>query len=282
MSSYGRWLSALNQPFHMLAIEVLIKCFGSFRARESLGLVQPRPNYAYGLLRAADISLWLGRSKATVIEFGVAAGAGLLAMIETAEQVTRATGVAFRIVGFDSGRGLPAFEGYKDHPELWAPGDFAMSDRARLEERVRGKAELVFGDIADTVGPFMDSLNPEAPLGFIAVDVDLYSATVACLRVLTGRPELYNPAVAVYLDDITTYFGNRWCGEVAAVEEFNTAQPRRKIDRDYTLPGRRPHKALGWYPRMYVAHILDHDVRTRVRTREEAGRMGDLRYLTDY
>jgi hypothetical protein len=275
MPNYGRWLAMLNQPLHMMAIEAAVKCFGSFRAKEQLGLIQPRPNYAYGLLRAADQCRWLGIRKTTVIEFGVAAGAGLMAMINIAEQVTRQTGVEFRIVGFDSGQGLPHFEGYKDHPELWIPGDFAMPDRTQLERRVQGRAELVFGDIADTVAPFIQTLTSDAPLGFISVDVDLYSATVSALRVLTGEPEKYNPAIAVYLDDFTTYFGNRWCGELAAVEEFNTAQDYRKIDKDYTLPGRRPHKSMSWYNRMFVAHVLDHDLRTRIRTSEEAQRLPD-------
>lgn len=282
MSSSGRWFSMVNQPVHMMAIAAIVKCFGSFRAKEQLGLIQPRPSYAYGLLRAADFCLWLGKRRTTVIEFGVAAGGGLLAMIKIAEQITRLTGVEFRIVGFDSGQGLPAFEGYKDHPELWIPGDFAMPDRSQLEHRVKGKAELVFGDIKDTMDPFMRTLTPDAPIGFISVDVDLYSASVSCLRVLDGKAEWYHPAVAMYLDDITTYFGNRWCGELAAVEEFNTAHATRKIDRDYTLPGRRPHKFLGWYNRMFVAHVFDHDLRTRVRTREESDRMGDCQYFTNH
>ena len=282
MSSYVRWLSAINQPIHMMVIEAVVNVFGTFRAKEQLGLAQPRPNYAYGLLRAADLCRWQGKKKATVVEFGVAAGDGLLAMIDNAEKITRETGVEFQIVGFDTGQGLPPFEGYKNHPELWFPGDFAMPDRAILEEKIRGRAKLVFGDIGDTVPQFMQTMSPDAPLGFISVDVDLYSATVSCLRILTGKPELYCPAVAVYLDDITTYFGNRWCGELAAVHDFNDAQELRKIDKDYTLPGHRPHKRLRWYESMFVAHILDHDLRTRVRTREEFARMGDLSLLTDH
>ena len=264
----------------MIAIEILVKAFGSFRAKEQLGLIHPRPSYAYGLLRAADICRLLGKRRTTVVEFGVAAGSGLFAMVDIADQVTRATGIEFRIVGFDSGQGLPRFEGCKDHPELWVPGDFAMPDRVHMEERLRGKAELVFGDIAETVTPFMKTMTPDAPLGFVSVDVDLYSSTVSCLRILTGRSDLYNPAIAVYLDDFTTYFGNRWCGELAAINEFSDANATRKIDRDYTLPGHRPHKHLHWYNRMFVAHVLDHDLRTRVRTREESARMGSLDFLT--
>lgn len=280
--SFVRGLSALNQPVHMMAIAALTRVFGSFRVRERMGLVQPRPSYAYGLLRAADLCVWMGKKKATVIEFGVAGGMGLIAMADVADEVKSATGVEFRVVGFDTGSGLPRFEGAKDHPELWVPGDFAMPDPDKLRERMRGRAELVFGDIEDTVGLFLKTLTPDAPLGFISVDVDLYSASVSCLRVLTGAPELYTPAVSVYIDDVTTFFNHRWGGELAAVHEFSDSQPSRKIDKDYSLPGHRPFKNLRWYDRMFVAHILDHELRTRTRTREEVQGMGPFENFYDY
>lgn len=280
--SSASMLSALNQPVHMMAIAALTRMFGSFRARERLGLVQPRPSYAYGLLRAADLCIWMGRKRATVIEFGVAGGNGLVAMADVAREVKAATGIDFRIVGFDTGRGLPHFEGAKDHPELWVPGDFAMPDPAQLRERLQGRAELVFGDIKDTIGPFMNTLSADAPLGFISVDVDLYSASVSCLRVLEGAPELYAPAVSMYLDDVTTFFNNRWGGELAAVHEFSEAHAHRKIDTDHSLPGPRPYKNVRWYDRMYVAHILDHELRTRTRTPEEVRGMGPVDCFCNY
>ena len=104
---------------------------GDFRTREQHGLIG-RPNYLYGMLRAADCAKYFGKTSVTAIEFGVASGAGLVNMVDLAELITKETGVKFRIVGFDTGAGLPTIEGYKDHPEIWNPGDFAMEDRPAL------------------------------------------------------------------------------------------------------------------------------------------------------
>ena len=49
----------------------------SLRDRERFGIIS-RPNYMYGMLRAADVAKYCGKRNVTVIEFGVASGAGLL------------------------------------------------------------------------------------------------------------------------------------------------------------------------------------------------------------
>lgn len=233
---------------------------GDFRTREKYGLIG-RPNYLYGMLRAADCAKYFGQSSVTAIEFGVASGAGLLNMLELAEQITKETGIRFRIVGFDTGSGLPSVRGYKDHPEIWSPGDFATESRNVLVERLKGRAEVYWGDIADTVGPFIAAVDPECPIGFISVDVDIYSAAKAALTCLMSRVEKYTPAVSMYFDDVSFYFANRWAGELAAISEFNAENELRKIDHDRSLPGHRPAKAAGWYPAMYVCHMLDHPAR---------------------
>lgn len=276
-----RFLSAINQPLHMMAVAAWIRLFGSFRQKERMGLLQPRPSYAYGMLRAADIALWLGKKKITVIEFGVSVGMGFFAMIGLADMIEKETGVRFRVVGFDAGAGLPMFEGYKDHPELWVPGDFSMPSEEEMRRKIGGKAELIIGDIKNTVGGFMDTMTEDAPLGFVSVDVDLYSSTVSALKVFSGRAELYNPAMPLYLDDISTFFGNSYCGELAGVNEFNDTHDLRKIDIDFTLPGHRPYKHLNWYDRMRVCHVLDHDIRTRTRTAEELSVLENYTYLSE-
>jgi hypothetical protein len=179
------------------------------------------------------------------------------------------TGVEFRIVGFDTGKGLPEPEGCKDHPELWTGGDFFPEDPARLQRQIAGRAELVLGDIHDTIGPFVASLEPGCPLGFVSVDVDIYSATVAALRGLEGPADRYLPAISCYFDDVAFYFANDWCGELAAIREFNDAHGTRKIGPDRSLPGARPVAAATWYTCMYAAHILDHPLRTSVRRKGE-------------
>ena len=236
----------------------------SFRVKEKYGLVN-RPAYAYGMLRAADIASYFGKQEVTVCEFGVAQGSGLLNMVELAHDITRETGVRFRIYGFDTGEGLTEIGGYKDHPEIWSEGDYPMFNKAELLDKLQGRAELVIGDIQDTVGGFVDhDLTSAAPLGFVSIDVDIYSSSKHALTCLQGRPDLYTPAVSVYLDDVSTYFSNRWCGELAAVDEFNAENKLRKIDVDRTLPGHRTDRDRIWFERMYVCHVLDNAARSRV------------------
>ena len=233
---------------------------GDFRAREQHGLIG-RPNYLYGMLRAADCAKYFGKTSVTAIEFGVASGAGLVNMVELAELITKETGVKFRIVGFDTGAGLPTIQGYKDHPEIWNPGDFAMEDRPALLKTLNSSADVIWGDIAETIKPFTDEISASSPIGFISVDVDIYSATKSALKCLSGSPEKYLPAVSMYFDDVSFYFANEWAGELAAIAEFNSENGSRKVGRDRSLPGHRPVKADRWYSSMHVCHIFDHPAR---------------------
>ena len=241
---------------------------GDLRMRERYGLVD-RASYAYGMLRAADVAKYFGKQSVTVVEFGVASGHGLLNMIELADVIGDETGVEFRVFGFDTGAGLPELIGYRDHPELWRGGDFAMEDRDTLTRKIAGRAEIIWGDIADTVGAFTETLSSDAPLGFVSVDVDIYTATKAALQCLTGSPAAYLPAVSMYFDDVTFFFANRWAGELAAIEEFNAEHELRKIDVDRSLPGSRRRPYSPWYRNMYACHVLDHEGRQRVRERAE-------------
>lgn len=235
---------------------------GDFRTREQYGLID-RANYTYGMLRAADCAAYFGTGSVTAIEFGVASGAGLLNLVDLAEMIERETGVKFRIVGFDTGAGLPTVEGFKDHPEIWSAGDFVMEDRAGLLKKLDGRAEVIWGDIAETVEPFIEGVSANAPIGFISVDVDIYSGAKSALKCLNGSSDKYTPAVSMYFDDVSFFFANRWAGELAAIEEFNDENHRRKIDSDRSLPGHRPSKPAAWYQSMYVCHILDHEARQR-------------------
>jgi hypothetical protein len=248
--------------------ESWINRYGDFRSRERYGLIT-RANYLYGMLRAADVAKYFGKQRVTVIEFGVASGGGLSNMVDLAGAIERETGIKLRIVGFDTGSGLPSVNGHKDHPEIWNPGDFATEDRDKLLDKLGGRAEIIWGDIGHNIDAFTDAIAPSEPLGFISVDVDIYSATRAALRCLTRKPEKYNPAISMYFDDVSFFFANKWAGELAAIAEFNEAYELRKIDRDRSLPGRRPSKAENWYSKMYVCHILDHEARQKTRVRGE-------------
>lgn len=251
---------------------------GTFREKELFGLIN-RASYTYGMLRAADTASFFGKSAVTACEFGVATGMGLTNMAEVAELIQAETGIRFRVVGFDTGAGLPPPIGYKDHPELWSSGDFAMEDPAQLRAKLKGRAELILGDIHNTIDAFSATLTPDCPLGFVSIDVDIYSGTVAALRALGGRAELYLPAISFYLDDVGSYFSNVACGELCAVNEHNQAHPLRLIDIDRSLPGRRTEAAASWYRSMYVCHVLDHPFRTQPRARGSLSLQDHLRFM---
>lgn len=254
-------IDVLRRPIGYMAAKAYVNTFGSLRQKERWGCLN-RPFYAYGMLRAADLALFEGKQQVTVCEFGVARGDGLLNMLELAEVIGPALGLTFRVIGFDTGAGLPRIVGYKDHPEMWIPGDFSMGEsQDDLRKRIGGRAVLVIGDIEQTIDGFTATLTEDAPLGFISIDVDTYSSTVSALRCLAGRPELYTLAASVYLDDINGYTSSRWSGELAGVAEFNDVHMNRKIDRDRTLPGTRPSGRMPWHAKMFTCHVFDHPIR---------------------
>ena len=81
--------------------------FGGFRAKVEFDLVSRRP-YAFGVLKAADMFRAFQLSGTLyALEFGVASGDGLISMARIAHRVTRVTGVEIKVVGFDTGTGLP-------------------------------------------------------------------------------------------------------------------------------------------------------------------------------
>jgi hypothetical protein len=240
--------------------------FGSFRERERYGLVN-RANYAYGMLRAADVARFFGIKSIAVCEFGVATGNGLMNMLDLADLIKHESGVDFRIVGFDTGSGLLPPVDHRDHPELWSAGDFSMGDAAALGARIGGRAELIIGDIKDNIDAFRNSLTPDCPLGFVSIDVDVYTASASSLRVMQGRYDQYLPAVGYYFDDVASYFSNEACGELLAIREHNAGQPLRPLGIDRSLMNRRVLQLAPWHDSMYVCHILDHPDRNVPRKR---------------
>ncbi len=257
------FLERLTEPLHLNVMSPFVLAFGGFRAKVAWDLV-PRHHTAYGLLKAADYAAALGLEEVTAIEFGVAAGAGLLNLCEVAARVTRATGIRFRIVGFDTGRGMPPPRDYRDHPEYYAEGDFP-TDVAALSARLPANARLVVGDVAETVPAFVAELTASAPVGFVAVDVDYYWSAVESLAVFTGPADRYLPITLVYLDDVEEEGVNPWCGELLAVNQFNDAHPRRKITPFNFLRQRRIFRRAKWIDHLFALHVLDHPTRSAPR-----------------
>jgi hypothetical protein len=255
-----------TEPIHLNLLSAIIAMCGTYRAKVDFDVVV-RQQYAFPILYAADAAKQGGYKTVTIIEFGVAGGAGLLNMCRIAARTRAATGIEFRVVGFDTGKGMPAPIDYRDLPESFQAGDFPM-DVERLRNALPEFAELVIGDIADTVPTFLESLSHETPIAFVAVDVDYYSSARKALKVLTGAPQSYLPVVPVYLDDIGVDGSNPWTGELLAVEEFNRENRLRKIAPFTLLRSRRIFKNTQWIDRMFAAHIHDHALRSPARRRQ--------------
>jgi hypothetical protein len=257
----------LSEPLHLNLLSLGVALFGSFRMKVAYDLVI-RHNHAYAILAAADLARELRLRRVTLVEFGVAAGAGLLNMGAIARRVTRETGVEFDLVGFDTGKGMPAPRSHKDHPEIYQQGDFPMN-QDELRTVLPANARLVLGELKDTLPTFLREVRDEAPIGFISIDVDYYSSTVDALKVCEGRPAQYLPRTQVYLDDLEHPSHNSWCGERAAVLEFNAAHELRKIEPHAFLRGYRIFRNARWIDHMFTLHVLDHASRaTLVQPRE--------------
>lgn len=232
--------------------------------------LEGRAPYAWGMLAATDAARFFGFAEITVIEFGVAAGNGLFEMCRLASLIGDLTKVRIHVTGFDNCIGLPAPENFRDHPELWSAGDFAMGDAEPLRRKLPSDCRLVIGDIADTLGGFLANLDKRAPIGFCAVDTDLYSSSVSAFKIYTGDPLLYLPVGIAYCDDtlggasrIGSLLRNRKAGQLLALEEFNTRHEHRIIDEIRTLKYRRPLFHEQWIEQVFAVHILDHPARNK-------------------
>ena len=218
-----------------------------------------RPHYAFGLLRSAVEARILGYRQLTAIEFGVAGGNGLLAMEKYAADISQLVGIDIQVVGFDSGAGLPTLSDYRDLPYLWAPGDFAM-DVASLESRLQS-VTLRLGPIAETLPTFLEELGANAPIGFVAVDVDLWSSTRDCLELFDADPLTRLPRVWCYFDDIVETIPE--VGELLAIREFNDAHESIKIRQPFNLRRNIPLQPV-WAEQMWQAHSFYHPAYTQL------------------
>ncbi len=246
----------LSEPLHLNLLSVPVALFGSTRAKIYFDLLV-RQHHAYGLLQAADRAAALGDKRVTVIEFGVANGAGLMNLCRLAEPISKATGIGFDIVGFDTGRGMPVPLDYRDHPEFYESRRFPMQAPERLRAALPHNAELIIGPIRETVSEF----DPRSPIGFVSIDVDYYSSTRDCLNVFTRQPQQYQPVVDLYLDDVYYAGHNAWCGEMRAIREFSDAHETRRIGPTNFLRESRLFKNATWISQFYSLYVLDHPAR---------------------
>jgi hypothetical protein len=215
-----------------------------------------RPAYAYGVIQAAAIARALKIERISVVEFGVAGGAGLIALEECATIAEKLTGVKIDVYGFDTGVGLPKPEDYRDQPNMWFEGQLPMN-RDLLESKLT-RAQLRIGHVRDTVKDFI--AEKPAPIGFISNDMDLYSSTRDSFALFAGATDIVLPRVVMYFDDIFGHTYNEFTGERLAINEFNAAHEKRKLSPipglRYFLPRLFDH--MLWPDCMYYAHFFDH------------------------
>ena len=152
-------------------------------------------HYAFGVYEGAKRAKDLGINEITVIEFGVANGRGLMAMALYATKIQKCLGIKINVLGFDSGEGMPATEGYKDHPEIYATGDFPMQDRKKLVSILPANTQLIFLDlIKSNWTGFL-----KAPIAYMSIDVDYYSSAIAILKYLIDlKSDLLLPNIDLF------------------------------------------------------------------------------------
>jgi hypothetical protein len=263
----------LGEPLHLNALSALVRLFGGFRMQVEFDLIERR-RYAFALLQAADWAKRYGVRRIFALEFGIAAGAGLMNLAWLAERVTRETGVAIDIVGFDTGTGMPPPVDYRDYPEEFREGDFPTTDSATLARLLPANVRVIYGPTAETARGFADTVD--APIGFISFDLAFYSSTVDAMQVLRGPAANYLPTVSCYIGGITMETANPDVGELLAIAEFNAAEPLRKIHPTTWLRERRVFKNAFWHRQIYTFHVHDHPQRSGNSQLERA-----VRYLED-
>lgn len=219
-----------------------------------------RPWYAFPLITAVAQAERLGLRAITVVEMGVWLGEGLLNLASLCQLISTTVGIEIRVVGFDTGTGLPSVADYRDHPELWYTGELASPDLESLKARLPENTKLVIGDIRDTIDKFTEQLTSEAPLAFMALDVDTYSSSVDCLKVFrNANPTCLLPATPVYVDDsYINIMQNEYCGEALAIHEFNESELSRKILKKIVRTNR---PQMPWHHAIHFCHVFDHPAR---------------------
>lgn len=215
------------------------------------------PHYAYGVLVSCMQARMLGFDRVTVIEFGVAGGNGLVALESASAEIGPQVGVTVDVLGFDTGEGMPSSDDPKDVVYWFRPAAFKM-DVARLQRRLT-TARLVLGRIEDTVAEATRELD--GPIGFCALDMDYYSATVSALSIFDADQSTRLPRVLLYADDIFGYHDlnvmSTDVGEERAIADFNESHDRIRIGSIRGLRHKRPIPAM-WNDKMFALHDFDH------------------------
>jgi hypothetical protein len=215
------------------------------------------PQYIWGTAQGAALARVLGETRISVIEFGVANGAGLIALESIATAISELTDIGIDVFGFDTGTGLPSPVDFRDQPNMWYGGQLPM-DKQTLLSRLT-TAKLCLGPVNDTLPRFIN--DRPSPIAFASFDMDLYSSTRDALKIFEADHSFLLPRVFSYFDDILGHTYNDFCGERLAISEFNSNHANTKICPIYGLKYFIPRAAYamhGWPEGMHIAHLFDH------------------------
>ncbi|MET8289498.1 hypothetical protein ABZV80_30305 [Streptomyces sp. NPDC005132] len=237
--------------------------------RYTFGLVD-RPMYAYGVRKAVELAASVGSSGVSLVEFGVGAGGGLTTLNRHARYYAHSSGLRVHVFGFDSGSGLPQSTDFRDLPYMWSQGQYPMQ-REELLARLDGSAELILGDVSETVPAFLQShadLLAQNPLGFVSFDLDYYSSTTSALTVLGEAPDdQLLPRVTAYFDDILSIVENT--GELAAIADFNRVEKAGYLGKVNALRSHLPFDPV-WADQIFQYHRFGHAAYDRYETARDS------------
>lgn len=250
------YIERLGEPVLYNLMSLFYYLFGSMETKIDYDLI-PRQPYAFGIKEAFSIAKAEKATKIYLVEFGVAAGAGLFSMAHIASRLSARYQVDYEVIGFDTGEGMPKAVDYRDHPEKYREGDFPPANLT--PDKLPKKTRIYYGDVAREVKKFAAAIEEEnGQVGFIAIDVDYYSSTVKCLELFEVPAVSLLSRVPVYLDDVNNIDHNPYCGELLAIEEFNERQDiPRKICQMNQLRNWRIFKNALWLDQMYFLHVFD-------------------------
>lgn len=214
-----------------------------------------RPQYVWGVLQGAALGKVLGLKRVSVMEIGVAGGAGLLAIERVAEMFEESVEMKIDVYGFDTGIGIPKPQDYRDMPYKWSEGYYPC-DMVKLKQRLR-RAELKIGLLKDAMPAFVK--QGPAPVAFVAFDTGMYTGTKDAMCLFGAAHDVLIPRIPCSFrsaigKDVTDFGAER-----LAISEFNADHAMRKLS---TIPGLEyfvPAQFRWWWiEMMYSLHIFDH------------------------
>ena len=259
------YLERAGEPLIYNFVSLYYFLFGPFVKKIEYDLV-PRQPYAFGLNDAFKNANREGVSKIIIIEFGVAAGAGIYNLNFIAEKLSNIYNVKYRIYGFDTGIGMPSPVDYRDHPEKYYTGDFPSG---KLKEQdLPENVEIIYGQVSETLPDLKEKISSNARIAFASIDVDYYSSTMECLEMFKWDNSYFLSKVACYFDDVNNVDHNKYCGELLAIDEFNGLKLLRKFSPFNQLKNWRIFKNALWLDQMYYLHVFDSPVRSNVQKKK--------------